>query len=265
MSDISDFSGREYLYEYPPHSPQDLRRRQGTLAAARLMVNAALTAPCAGGVSQMEAEIVYGPERQEDIARKMEELSIQNRAWGDRFKYEAVMVRESDVVIFLGNRLAGEFALDAGCGMCGGRPDCSYFYEKHPHVCGIVDATDRRSSTPIKGPLCTARVSDLGFAVGSALYMANRLLVDARPFFSVGLAGQKLGYCRHSFIVVGILAATLSKNPYVDINPDYHLINMGKVLENTRKQYITPRTVTTFDYRKWIPRPTQVLDKEGND
>ncbi|MHB8916593.1 MAG: hypothetical protein ACYC4H_01085, partial [Desulfocucumaceae bacterium] len=86
---------------------------------------------------------------------------------------------------------------------------------------------------------------------------ATRLLVDARPLISVSLAGQQLGYCKRSYMVAGICVATLAKNPYVDINPDYHLINMNKVLENTRKQYITPRTVTTFDYRKWIPKKSE--------
>lgn len=257
MGDHDDFRGRELIYEYPQYSPQDLRRREGSLLAARMMVNASLTAPFAGGVCQVEAEIVYGQEELEDLARKIEELAYTNKAWEEMFKYEAVMVRETDVVIFLGNRLAGEFALDAGCGMCGGQPNCSYFYEKKNTRYGLVDATDRRSETLIKGPLCSARVNDLGFATGSALWMATRLLVDARPLISVSLAGQQLGYCKRSYMAAGICVATLAKNPYVDINPDYHLINMNKVLENTRKQYITPRTVTTFDYRKWIPKKSE--------
>lgn len=254
MKKHEDFNGREYMYEYPPYSPQDLRRREGTLLAARLMINAALTAPFAGGVSHIEAELVYGQDEQEQIARKMEELAHTNKAWEEMFKFEAVMARESDAVIFLGSRMAGDNALDAGCGMCGGRPDCSYFYEGKKAKYGMVDATDRSSDKLIRGPLCSARVHDLGYAVGSALWLAARLLVDARPFTSLGLAGLKLGYCRNSGIVVGIPVATLAKNPFVDINPDYHLINMTRVLENTRKQYITPRTVTTFDYRKWIPK-----------
>ena len=55
-------------------------------------------------------------------------------------------------------------------------------------------------------------------------------------------------------MVTGILVAGQSKNPYVDINPDYHLFNMGKIVDVARKQYITPRMVTSFDYRKWIPK-----------
>lgn len=254
MGKHEDFSGREYLYEYPPYSPQDLRRREGTLAAARLMINAALTAPFVGGVSHVEAELVFGQAEQEEIARKMEELAYTNKSWEEVYKYEAVMVREADAVIFLGSRMAEDNAADASCGICGGRPDCSYFYERKNTKHGLVDSTDRRSETIIKGPLCSIRVNDLGFAVGSALWMATRLLVDARPFASVGMAGKLLGYCRYSGFVVGIPVATLAKNPFVDINPDYHLVNMSKFLENARKQYITPRTVTTFDYRKWIPK-----------
>lgn len=254
MNRHEDFQGREYMYEYPPYSPQDLRRREGTVLAARLMINAALTAPVAGGVSHMEAELVYGQREQEELARKIEELAYSNKVWEEMFKYEAVMVRESDAIIFLGSRMAAQNPLDAGCGMCGGKPDCSYFYKEKNSKYGLVDNTDRRSETIINGPLCSFRVHDMGYAVGSALWMASRLMVDARPFASISMAGQQLGYCRDSGMVVGIPVATLAKNPYVDINPDYHLINMTKVLENARKQYITPRAVTTFDYRKWIPK-----------
>jgi hypothetical protein len=71
---------------------------------------------------------------------------------------------------------------------------------------------------------------------------------------SVGLAGQKLDYCPNSAMVAGILVAGQAKNPFVDICPDYHLFNMGKIVDTTRKQFITARTVTTFDYYRWIPK-----------
>jgi len=164
------------------------------------------------------------------------------------------MVRESDVLVFLGDTRAIETPLDAGCGLCGGGMDCSYFYEKREHRNGLVDVTDRASERAVDGPLCTARVVDLGYAIGSALWMAATLMVDARPFASVGIAGRKLGYCPNSGIVVGIPCATLSKNPYVDVNTDYHLINMAKVLDHTRKIYIITRIIRNFDHRKWIPK-----------
>lgn len=257
-----DFHGEEYVSEWTPWSPQDVRRKKGALEAARLMLNSALTAPVAGGVPQIEGHLVYGQEELEAVARKVEEIAHKNESWKMPFLYEAVMVRDSDVVLFLGNTRCHETPLDAGCGMCGGGLDCSYFYDKKTHRYGLVDVTDRSSPRIINGPLWTARVDDLGYAVGSALWTAHTLMVDARPFASVGIAGQQMGYCPKSGMVVGVMMAAKSKNPYVDVNVDYHLINMDKVLDNTRKIYQTSRIIRGFDYRKWIPKPEKT-GKEG--
>ena len=256
-----NFQGEEYVSEWTPWSPQDIRRKKGVLEAARLMLNSALTAPFAGGVPSTEAHLVYGQEELEALARKMEELAHTNSAWKKAFLYEAVMVRDSDVILLIGNTRCHETPLDAGCGMCGGTMDCGYFYEKKNHKYGLVDITDRSSPRMIDGPLCSARVNDMGYAVGSALWTARTLMVDARPFASVGIAGHKLGYCPKSGMVVGIPVAAKAKNPYVDVNVDYHLINMDKVLDNTRKIYQTARIIRGFDYRKWVPKPVNT-DKE---
>ena len=204
MERFDQLRGEEYINEWPRYSPQDLRRREATLIAAKLAVGAAMTAPVAGGVPQAEAHLVYGQEEMEKVARKMEELAHTNKKWQRQFLSEAVMIRETDVIVFLGDYRAHETPLDANCGMCGGAAGCSYFYTRRETNKGLVDVTDRRSETPIKGPLCGARVDDLGYVMGSAIWMAQTLLVDARPFMSVGLAGQKLGYCPNSGIVVGI-------------------------------------------------------------
>jgi len=258
-----DFQGEENINEWTPWSPQDIRRKKGVLEAARLMVNSALTAPFAGGVPQIEVDLIYGQKELETLARKMEEIAHTNKAWKEPFLYEAVMVRDSDVIILLGNTRCHETPLDAGCGMCGGGLDCSYFYDKVEHRYGLVDTTDRSSKTMIKGPLCTARVDDLGYAVGSALWTARTLMVDARPFASIGMAGQKLGYCNKSGMVVGVPVAAKAKNPYVDVNVDYHLINMDRVLDSTRKVYQTGRIIRGFDYRKWIPKPEKTTGEEN--
>ncbi len=257
-----NFRGEEYVCEWTPWSPQDIRRKKGVLESARMMLNSALTAPLAGGVPSTEAHIVYGQEELETIARKIEEIAHRKKAWKEPFLYEAVMIRDSDVVLFIGNTRCHETPLDAGCGLCGGGLDCSYFYERKTHRYGLVDTTDRRKENQIDGPLCTARVSDLGYAVGSALWTAHTLMVDARPFASLGMAGMELGYCRNSGMVVGVPVAAKAKNPYVDVNVDYHLINMDKVLDNTRKIYQTARIIRGFDYRKWIPKPAKT-EEEG--
>jgi len=69
------FRGEEHINEWTPWSPQDIRRKRCTLEAARLMVNAALTAPFAGGVPQVEAHLVYGQEEVEKVARQIEALA----------------------------------------------------------------------------------------------------------------------------------------------------------------------------------------------
>ena len=120
-------------------------------------VDAALTAPIAGGVPSIEAHIVYGQDELEAIARKVEEIAHTQESWKEQFLYEAVMVRDSDVIIFLGNTRCHETPLDAGCGMCGGTLDCGYFYDAKVHKYGLVDNTDRSSKRMVDGPLCTAR------------------------------------------------------------------------------------------------------------
>ena len=257
MERFDQLRGQEYITEYPQYSPQDLRRREAVIIAAKLALNAAMTAPVAGGVAQIEAQLVYGQEELQAIACKMEDLAYENQKWERRFLTEAVMVRESDVILFLGNYRAYETPLDAMCGLCGGSQGCGFFYERVKHKNGLVDATDRRSDTMIKGPLCGARVNDLGYVMASAVWMAQTLLVDARPFMSVGLAGRKIGYCPKSPIVVGIPMATLSKNPYQDTGMDYHLLNMEKVVDNTRKNFVINRQTGSgihFDYRTQVPK-----------
>ncbi len=241
---------RIYINDWPPFSPPDISRRNNVIEAAKLIVNAAMTAPNAGGVSQVEAEIVYGMEEQEQIARKMEELAHEESQEhiAHMYKYEAVMVREADCIVFLGDFRAIETPMDAGCGFCYGVDDCRWLYTKHPSYMGLIDATDRRSTTVVKGPLCGVRIQDFGYAIGSAMWMAFQLLVDARPYYTVGVAGQKLGYCPNSPIVVGILLAALSKNPFVDVNTAYHLVNMGKLIDAVRKTYILFRQ-SGGDYR----------------
>lgn len=254
-----------YAKEYPWYAPSDATRRENGVLAARLMLNAALTAPTTGGEDHTEGEIVWGEDELEGIARKMEELSysLKNKKVEDLLKYEAVMVRASDCVLFLGDYRARISPFDIDCGICGGAEGCSYVYKRHRTAAGMIDPTDRsQSTTPIHGPLCQVRVMDLGYNIGSALWMANRLMVDCRPSIFVGIAGRKLGYCKNSPLVVGLPVATLAKNPYVDICYDYHVTNMDRILDEVRKIYILPRQMGT-DFRKYrVPREDQSEGEE---
>jgi uncharacterized ferredoxin-like protein len=91
--------------DWPPYGPADLAKKENALIVARLMVNAALTAPVAGGVSSLEAEIAYGEKEIELIAREMERLAHHavDKSSKPPF-YEAAMLRECDAVALLGLR-----------------------------------------------------------------------------------------------------------------------------------------------------------------
>lgn len=246
---------RIFINEWPLYAPPDQAKKDNVLLVARLMVNAALTAPFTGGVNGVEAELAYGQDELEKIAREMERLAHENvpKKLKKPFLYEAAMVRETDAVVFLGNFRAKNSPMDAGCGLCGGEPDCSFFYNRVPHFNGIVDHTVRTRETAVKGPLCMLRAHDLGFALGSALWLASTHFVDAKPCYSVGLAGRNLDFCRNSEVVVGILIAVAAKNPYADIPPEYHLTNMTNMVDSLRKIATITRQVPNHPYMVFDP------------
>ena len=159
------------------------------------------------------------------------------------------MVREADCILFLGSYRAKETPFDVDCGYCSGPDGCGFVYSRRKTAWGQIDGSDRGlQKTLIDGPLCIIRVSDLGFPVGSALWMAKTLMVDCRPFMSMGVAGQRLGYCKNSTLVVGLPVATTSKNPFVDVHHNYHVVNMGRMVDSIRKHYIISRQ-SGMDYR----------------
>lgn len=242
---------RIHTKEFPWFSPSDLNRREHAIEAAKLMLNAAYTAPTAGGVDHMEGEIVWGEEEQEEIAEKMEELSYlpENKRLDETYRIEAVMAREADCILLLGDTRGRNTPFDANCGYCSGPAGCSFVYNRRRTMAGQIDHTDKSlSKTLIDGPLCQVHVQDLGYSTGSALWMAKNLMVDARPFMTIGVAANKLGYCRASEFVIGIPVSATSKNPFIDVHYNYPAVNMRRMVDSVRKNYIITRQFA-LDYR----------------
>lgn len=240
-----------YSKEFPWQAPADENRRKHVLKAAQLMMNAAHTAPITGGVDHLEMELIWGQEEMEDIADKMDELSYLNEhaRVDEMFRTEAQMTRESDCIIAIGSFRARNHPFDADCGFCGGPEGCGFVYSRRKTAAGKIDPTDWHiNQTPIQGPQCTMYIHNMGYAVGSALWMARTLLVDARPFMTVGMAANKLGYCRNSSFVAGILVAATAKNPLVDVPYNYHVVNMRKAVESVQQSFVIPRNFG-MDYR----------------
>jgi len=250
---------RIYLKEFPEMCPQDLARKEVVVGAAKLVAAAAMTSPRGGGIDQVEVEIVYGEEEQEALAKKVEALgrSRKNKVWRNRLFSEAVMVREADAIVLIGNYRAADSPLDAGCGLCTGKPNCDDLYAKRTLKGGaIIDLVDEEPDPEklFNGPFCGFKVMDHGHAVGSALLAAKNLYIDASPLFSVSAAAVQLGYCPKSQFVVAVLLAARNKNPFADVPPDYHVQSMEKVTNSLRRQYMVSRIVYWYDQRSWYPK-----------
>jgi uncharacterized ferredoxin-like protein len=244
--------------EFPWQSDSDRNRRDHVVEVAKLMMSAAHTAPITGGVDHLETELIWGEKELNELAEKMDELSYlpENKRTDEMFRTEAQMIRESDCVLTLGSFRARNMPFDANCGMCGGAPGCSFVYSRRRTAAGQIDPSDKSlCKTSIDGPLCQMYVHNLGYGVGSALWAARTLLVDARPFMTVGVAASKLGYCKNSAFVVGLGVTATSKNPYVDVPYNYHLVNMRKIVESVHQAFIIPRQFGV-DYRL-IPQKKQ--------
>jgi hypothetical protein len=52
----------------------------------------------------------------------------------------------------------------------------------------------------------------------------------------------------NSELVVGVLIAAASKNPYADIPPNYHLTNMAKQIDAVRKITTITRQIPNHPY-----------------
>ncbi len=189
--------------------------QHAVILAGRLMMAAATTAPQHGGSGVMEGCLVYGEDELESIASKLEELSLAKKQWNESFRLEANMVRESQAVLFLGCFRSYD-PFGTACGRCLGNQG----EPKGGTKCVKFRDTPKLTEAPFPGPVCTYRISDLGYCVGSALWIAGRLFIDTKPKFPVGLAGMKLGYLPRSKFIVGLPLSVTPKSPFDDVLAD---------------------------------------------
>lgn len=258
------------MKEFPEYSPQDLNRKDVVLQAAKFMATAAITAPKGGGIDCIECEIVTGEEELDAIAGKVEALARKQKGkvLRNRFHAEAVMVRDADAILLIGNYRAADTVLDSGCGLCTGKPSCQDLYAKRNVKMGaLIDLADEEPDPEklVNGPLCGFKIVDHGHAMQSALMIAKRLFIDAMPLFSVSIAAKQAGFSPKSQFVTAILLAARNKNPFVDIVPDYQVQSMEKVVSTLRKQYMVSRMVYWYDQRTWYPGPAGAKPEEDNE
>ena len=186
--------------------------------------------------------------------------------WYNIFRTEAVMAREADCILFIGNYRAGDSPLDLNCGYCGGKELCGYVYNRKASKYGQIDLienSEEREGRFIDGPLCSFFVGDLGYAVGSATYIASKMMVDCRPLMAPSMVATQLGICPNSAMVIALPMASLAKNPFVDVCPDYHYLSRDKLIKQARKNFVVSRQVHWFDYRGWYPKSEDDTKKKN--
>ncbi|MEM1619335.1 MAG: DUF2148 domain-containing protein [Fervidicoccaceae archaeon] len=154
--------------------------REGILAAARLMVVSAITAPKARGVDNVRARILERPEEIEMLAKAMEEMAAE---LGEFYARDAISVRRSAAVVIVGCKIV-DFGLKSMEGL----------------RVGLNEALS---------------LVNLGIALGSAVRAAAELGVDNRIMLTAGNAALRLGLIDADF-ALGVPLSATSKSVFFD-------------------------------------------------
>jgi uncharacterized ferredoxin-like protein len=173
--------------------------KQGVLAAAKMMLVSARTAPKTGGVDDILTCLLDGDEL-ESLAKRMDDLGDQRGI--DGFHRDAKNVRDSDAVVLVGVRGSRKYALD--CGACGF------------NTCDEFEKAERIQGLDFMGPTCLFKALDLGIALGSAVRTAGLFNVDNRIMYRIGAAAMRLRILPEATVVMGIPLSAKGKSIYYD-------------------------------------------------
>jgi uncharacterized ferredoxin-like protein len=167
-------------------------RKAQVLAAAKMMMTAARTAPKGKGIDVIEICTLTGAELQ----RLSAEMRVISAETGYKFFLrDADNIDVADAVLIVGTR---EQPQGLNC-----------------RRCGYATCASRPAGVP-----CALNTVDLGIAVGSAAAMAADLRLDTRIMYSAGEAAQRLGLpCVGCNNTLAIPLSAGSKNPFFDRKP----------------------------------------------
>lgn len=160
------------------------------LDAACAMAAAAVTAPKAKGVNNIETLILSGP----DLAPLVAEMEKLHEETGRPFFHrDAECVGKSGAVLLIGTRFGYR-----------GVPNCG--------LCGNIDCATNKE----RGGICSYDTTDLGIAVGYASALALDHRIDHRVFFTAGKAAGRLGLLPDCRILYVLPISSQGKNLYYD-------------------------------------------------
>ncbi|MDE7388523.1 MAG: ferredoxin [Muribaculaceae bacterium] len=169
---------------------EDERRSRAArvVESARLMMNAARTAPKTKGNDLVEIALVSGDDLKV-LSDHMKRIGTEENRPG--------MVRNSD------NILRGDALLLIGC-----RPQPMGLNCSH---CGYLNC----AAKPV-GVACVFNPMDVGIALGSACALAADLRLDTRIMYTAGIVAQQLGWLPGCCYVQAVAISATSKSPFFD-------------------------------------------------
>lgn len=161
------------------------------ISLAKTISLAAITAPKARGVDNLEIRIAHGKEL-EQLSEKLQEL---HKTTGQEFLLrDSNNVLQSQAVILIGSKTK---VLGLDCGYCG-FPSCK----------------DKEENAPLAP--CFFNSNDLGIAIGSMCSKIADHRIDSRVMFSVGLAAKELSMLPECSTVLAIVLSVSSKSVFFD-------------------------------------------------
>lgn len=161
------------------------------ISLAKNISLAAITAPKARGVDNLEIRIAYGKEL-EQLSEKLKEL---HKTTGQEFLLrDSNNVLQSQAVILVGSKVK---ILGLDCGYC-----------------GFNSCKEKEENAPLAP--CFFNSNDLGIAIGSMCSKIADHRIDSRVMFSVGLAARELSLLAECSTVLAIVLSVSNKSVFFD-------------------------------------------------
>lgn len=165
--------------------------REAALQTAKKMIAAAVTAPKACGIDNVEACVIDGKD-QEELLMQMRKMASETGI--SSYAAHADMMTGSDCIVLIGVRTN-----PVNLSSCG--------------LCGLKNCAKMRDA----GANCAFNMVDLGIAIGSAVSLAADCRIDNRIITFAGKPALKMGlFSKDVRVCFGIPLSVSAKNIFFD-------------------------------------------------
>lgn len=173
---------------------RNLASAEAAIRTGQAMIAAAITAPKANGVDDVDGVLIVGDDK-DILADHMRDIADETGE--DFYARDAGNVDNSYCVVIL-------WAKDMPQKLA----NCS--------LCGFKNCGQNRKA----GAVCAFNTTDLGIAVGSAVSIASDNRMDSRVLFSAGKAAARMGFFDEDVkVCYGIPLSVSSKSVFFDRGP----------------------------------------------